>query len=480
LAVRSIIDVVVNAGAFQRFASLYQRYQQTLPAAVVSWKRINNLVSLAAASMRLFNATSSAVASSWRTIASNTANVASSLKSATDSLLRWTSISTIVSGLLGIGSLFGLDRLAGSVGRGRREATGVGTTYGQQTAFNLSYGRFVDPSFLGRVSEAASDPTRSWVLHRLGATPEALAGGNSADIARQILPALEKFAKTTDPRLLGLLASRLHYTDIISESELKSLRSSNKGELAGQSALYLDRVSKFNRDSNTEAQYQSFYEKLIEAGETIENVFVKGLQPVIPKLTQLSGVVTDIVVRFLHEIKPSDITAVANGIGGLATYLSGEDFQTKLNLFLTRLEEAGDTLIKFAERLHIISPASPTPYEQRTTHIKTRDENYAEHKEKYGIFAPLVPMVTVGETRVPNNPLGVPSAFGSVSGPKYTQDQNPSIGGNTIEENARNNFNNRFGVSNQTGSPAWLTLMSAPGASTPTAGVMLGARGANP
>jgi hypothetical protein len=481
VAVRSIIDVVVNTGAFQRFASLYQRYQQTLPAAVASWQQINAKVTSAASSMKTMAVSSSSVSSAWRSIASHTANVASSLKSATDSLLRWTSISTIVGGLLGVGSLFGLDRLALGVGSGRREATGVGTTYGQQTAFNLSYGRFVDQSFLGRVSEASSDPTKSWILRRLGATPQALAAGNSTDIARQILPALEKFAKTTDINKLGLLARALHYTDVISEEELKRLRASQPGELAAQGPKYGARLEAFKRTGATEEQYQSFAEKLEEAGETIKNVFVIGLQPVIPKLTDLSGALTNILVRFLKEIKPSDIELLATKIGELANYLGGEEFKAKLDKFISGMEELGDSLLKWGERLHLISSPGPTPYEARTTHVGGPT----------GVVGNLVhavvhPVETYEDIkrgsrlRVPNEASGVPSAFGSVSGPKYTQDQNPSIGGGTIEENARNNFNNRFGVSNQTGSPAWLTLMSAPGASTPTAGVMLGARGANP
>jgi hypothetical protein len=481
VAVRSIIDVVVNTGAFQRFAALYARYQQTLAPAVQSWNQINTKVASAASSSKTLQASSASTASSWRTIASHTASVASSLKSATDSLLRWTSISTIVGGLLGVGSLFGLDRLALGVGAGRREATGVGTTYGQQTAFNLSYGRFVDHSFLGRISDAASDPTKSWILRRLGATPQTLAAGNSADIARQILPALEKFAKTTDISKLGLLARALHYTDIISEEELKRLRASQPGELAAQGPKYGARLEAFKRTGTTEEQYQSFAEKLEEAGETIKNTFVIGLQPVIPKLTELSGALTNILVRFLKEIKPADIELLATKIGEFATYLGSPEFKEKLDKFINGMEELGDSLLKWAERLHLVSAPAPTPYEARTTHVAGRP----------GVLGSFIDAVTdPGQAwenikrgdkgRVPNTgALGVPSVFGNVNNPNRL----PAGGYAPASEESANGFRNSLtrnmgqslvDVKNASDMSVYFSIQSQAGASTPKAVSMVG------
>lgn len=470
----------MNTGAFQRFASLYQRYQQSLPQAVAAWQHINNRVNLASVAMRSFNATSAAASSSWRTIASHTANVASSLKSATDSLLRWTSISSIVGGLLGIGSLFGLDRLALGVGAGRREATGVGTTYGQQTAFNLSYGRFVDPGILSRITDVASGP-QSWILRNLGASREALTSGNSVDIARQILPALQKFAKEAPTNQLGLRAHAFQYDKVITLEELNRLKFLG-GELREQDPKYKARLAAFTRTGTTEKDYQDFSDKLEEAGETIKNVFVTGLQPVIPKLTDLSGALTNVLVRFLHEIKPSDIQLLADKIGELATYLGSPEFKEKLDRFINGMEELGDTLLKWGEKLHIITPAS-SQYENITSHRKTREEALAEHKNKYGFFAPLVPMITMEGDRTPNKPLGVPSVFGSVNNPR-----NLPVGGfarsdwettsDFYQYGTKNVGQDLTKIKNMTDRSVYLTITSPAGSATPQATAMIGAAGA--
>jgi hypothetical protein len=481
VAVRSIIDVVVNTGAFQRFAAMYARYQQTLPATVDAWKRVTTTMKSLEKSMKDAGSSVKEQYNFWNKVAGKTKEVASNLKSATESLLRWTGITAAISGLIGVGSLWGLDRLALGVGAGRREATGVGTTYGQQTAFNLSYGRFVDHSFLGRISDAASDPTKSWVLRRLGATPQTLAAGNSADIARQILPSLEKFAKTTDINKLGLLAKALHYTDVISEEELKRLRASQPGELAAQGPKYGARLEAFKRTGATEEQYQSFAEKLEEAGETIKNVFVIGLQPVIPKLTELSGALTSILVRFLKEIKPSDIETLATKIGEFATYLGSAEFKERLETFITKLGELGESVVRVAEKFHLISPA-PLPAFQ---HEQGVNESTANVVTKRGILGTVLdPVGTavdilrgVGNPAQEEIPLprARPNVFGNVAKP----DTNPRIGGGS--NNMGENFNNYWNASvpqikNQSSQEVTLTVQSPAGSSTPKAAAMVGTK----
>jgi hypothetical protein len=479
MAVRSIIDVVVNTGAFQRFASLYARYQQTLPAAVALWNSINNRVASTSSSMRTVQASSAATASSWRTIASHTANVASSLKSATDSLLRWTSISTIVGGLLGVGSLFGLDRLALGVGRGRGEAAGVGTTYGQQTAFNLSYGRFVDPGILNRISELSSGP-QSWILRRLGASREALTSGNSVDIARQILPSLQKFAKEAPPGQLGLRAHAFQYDKVVSLEELRKLAAFGN-ELGEQDPKYKARLAAFTRAGTTEKDYQDFSDKLEEAGETIKNTFVIGLQPVIPKLTELSGALTNVLVRFLKEIKPADVELLATKIGEFANYLGGDEFKLKLDKFINGMEELGASLEKWGQRLGLISGPTVIPPWEKNPDAKTpwntpipkgRMNSFRQQlrdaplndDDPYPRIRDAVKGVIPGfNTRFP--PEGYPAApnQGGITSAVAGQGVNPwntTRGGNYIN--------------NQSGQEMWLTIMSMPGASTPKAAAMVG------
>src|SRR6185437_11369907 len=92
---------------------------------------------------------------SWKSIALSTREAAGNITRITGQLLKWGSISGVLSGLAGLGGLWGLDRLGASVGGQSRSATGLGIGYCAQSAFNINFGRlFNTQAFLSGVSTA--------------------------------------------------------------------------------------------------------------------------------------------------------------------------------------------------------------------------------------------------------------------------------------------------------------------------------------
>jgi hypothetical protein len=487
VAVRSIIDVQVNDDKFKRFAALFDRYRGNVDKAAKSMREINEeaggipgdvqaaakfLENMKDSSEKVAAATGRA-SSLFSNIASSSKTIASSIKSATDSLLRWASISTIVGGLLGVGSLFGLDHLASVVGRGRRESEGVGTSYGEQRAFELTYGRFVDPGFLNRIGESSSDPTRNWVLRRLGASQGALAGGNSVDIARQILPALQQFAKNTPANQLGLLAKAFHYTDIISLEELKRLRAAQPGEFGQLGQEFGGRVARFSRNPQLEKAYQDFDNTLKDAGESIENAFVKGIAPLIPSFTDLSKVLSDIVLRFFKEIKPDDVSKLGTKIKEFADYLGSEDFKVKLTAFIDDIEKLGDIFVKLIEKIGgFVSPETAP-----AAVVGKRPMTFKESLQKPGGggFWDYIGGTTVDTGEEVPLPRRRPKVFGDVQGPK--PDTNPSIGGgaNNMGENFDAYWNaSTSKIRNQSSQEVTVTVQSPAGGSVPRAASQIG------
>jgi hypothetical protein len=345
MAVRSIIDVQVNSGQFQQFVQLYQRYQQTLPATVQAWQQVNTRVSAVTSVVKSLQSASATVASSWRNLATHTANVASNLKSATESLLRWTSITSVVSSLVGIGSLFGLEHLARGVGTGRREAEGVGTTYGQQRAFELTYGRFVDSDILGRVSHAYSDPAQGRIFQ--GVSPGAMRRGDSVEIARELLPIITNFAKNTDEHQLKTLAGARGYLEIVSLETLKRLRREG-GDLAGLDAGFPGLAKSLSRTQDQERAFQNFDKALNVAESNITNAFVTGLAPAIPQLTKLSETVSGLLVALLKDaITPERVTAWGDSISQFTKEIGAPEFQAKMHEFVKGVGDMADALASF-------------------------------------------------------------------------------------------------------------------------------------
>ena len=165
MALKSVIDIDINDAAFQRYQASFKQYQELLAKTPGAWKKVTgeidasrksfeDLVAAAAARQGYAKLTAEAEtlakrqteaqAVAWRDMARSTRTVATNIIDATRALLRWTELTSVFTGLLGVGGLFGIERLATSAAGQRRSASGLGITPGEQRAFGLNYGRVVD------------------------------------------------------------------------------------------------------------------------------------------------------------------------------------------------------------------------------------------------------------------------------------------------------------------------------------------------
>src|SRR6185312_3547083 len=154
---RSILDIDVRDAKFQRFLALYERYQHASKAIPQSINEGIKRQSEAAsgfergvAAMRAKSQLAQEVGAaedkegkllhqadrSWTSIAHSTKAVASNIWNATTSLLKWTGVLSAVSGLVGVGGLFGINRMAAGVSSQRRTSMGLGMSPGEMQAFN--------------------------------------------------------------------------------------------------------------------------------------------------------------------------------------------------------------------------------------------------------------------------------------------------------------------------------------------------------
>ena len=320
MAVRSIVDVdIKNEDKFRAFAALYDKYTATLAKAPGMWAQAgkevqknrvgfeaiaaailtqNEMARRAATEQRKNVNELERASRLWLSMDRATQHVASHIRSATSQLLRWGAITGVVSGLLGAGGLFGIDRLALGVAGGRRSSLGLGTGYGEQRAFQTNFGRLVDPNaLLAGVSEALAGNRTA--LFGAGLTGSQLRG-DTAQVSVEVLKSVKALVDRTDASQLGFVGRARRLGDLgFGVEELRRLKATSPAEFADLLRQYGSNRGAFDLPPAVARQWQEFTTQMARAGQGIENTFVKGLAPLAPGLTKLSDSFEKVVRAFL-------------------------------------------------------------------------------------------------------------------------------------------------------------------------------------
>jgi uncharacterized protein (TIGR02594 family) len=273
---------------------------------------------------------------------SDSSKLLKNVAATTQAMLRWVGIGGIFSGLLGAGSMFGIDRLALAVSGNSRSARGTGVSYGEQASFRLNYGRYVDPdALLSKIAEAKNDMTKRWAFGAVGISGDPNKMGTQ-DLAMQVYRNSRNMWAHSDH---SAQFAQAHGID-----QFLSLDDLRRGETYSDADIGASEraTGKNNRDLNVggdlEQRYQKFATTLDLAWQKIENVFIKGLDPLLPGLTKLSDAFSDAVKIFLNNPNFGKWMEEAGaGLKVFAEYVGSDKFQNDVRDFaddLVRLVEA--------------------------------------------------------------------------------------------------------------------------------------------
>lgn len=369
MAVRSVIDIDVNDQNFQTFQATFAKYQAMLAQTPAAWAQVNKtigaglvpyrqMVALEIASIAKAELMNKAHAEAirltrnqnieWGSIYRYTRGAAGNIAGMTHQLLKWTALTTVFSGLIGVGGLFGIERLAGNVAAGRRSSGGLGVSYGEQKSFGLNFSRLVDPdSFLGSVNEAQHDVTKRAALYGAGLREKDITGRSSAELGSQLLTQLKGIVdKTPEAQLAQTLQAR-RLDQFIGLQDAQRLKNMSPAELVQLQASFKRDQGSLGLSPINQRTWTDFSNQMGRAGGMIENTFVKGLSPLIPALSSLSASVTRAVESFLAAPKLKEwITDLGVGLEKAATYLGSDDFQEKVQRFIRAFGEVAETVVK--------------------------------------------------------------------------------------------------------------------------------------
>jgi hypothetical protein len=263
-------------------------------------------------------------------------------------MLKWP---TNFAGLLGAGGLFGLDRMASNVAAGRRSAGGLGIGFGQQQAFGLNFGRFVDAqSMLAGVSNALHDATsRGFVgLLAAGMSRQFLSRGNAADVSAELIRRIPQIFAGTPQHLIGARLKSLGLDEVISQQDVVRLLGASPAERTQQASRYREDSGRLNVDRQTSLAWQNFVTQLSRAGQGIENTFVRGLVKLEKPLESFSERLELLIERvFANDTLEHGIDKFAAGIEKVAQYIGTDDFANKVSRFIDGIGKLGEAVVNF-------------------------------------------------------------------------------------------------------------------------------------
>jgi hypothetical protein len=279
--------------------------------------------------------------------------IAGDLAEGTRWLLKWTGISSGLAGLVGAGSLFGLDRLAAGVADRRYTAQGLGIGNStNQQAFSLAYRRIVDPaSFLGQIADARTDYSKRKTFTSLGIGEDQLNHLDTAQLGELVLQRAQTLWKSL-PDHSQQTASAFGLTDVLSIADLRRLLAADSG-LGKEGAENEKYQRQLYVPDRQQAAFQDFSVQLAFAGDKVANAFLDafGNAHLPEELSKLSDSAASAITTFLEAPQLKIwLDDLGTGLKTTATFLASDQFNQDIGTFVTGIGVVAGAL-KSAEDL---------------------------------------------------------------------------------------------------------------------------------
>ena len=362
-----IIDIDLRDAAFQKFLKLYDKHQEALKKLPKDWDEVGKAAGRTGKEQLRLNAMleaqkqllkdgaiaaggfERALAGGGRalhTMAQNAGNIASHLRDTTRTLAKW---SAIGGGLVGIGGLFGIDRLASAAGGLRRSAQGLGVSSGEQQSFEANYNKFFDArSVLGNIADAQHDPSKRWAFSSMGVSgidqkdPVEL-GTEMAIRAKKIFE--QGGGSQANAEARGLLQ---FYT----MDDLRRLHAMSEQEINDAALKTKQDQRNFAISDDMLKVWQNLTIQLSKAYTAIENSLIRGLAPLAGPLEKLSGAVGHAIDDFLKSKQLGEwIEMFAGWVEKAGSYLASEQFSKDVQSFVDKVMRLGAMIGEFADWL---------------------------------------------------------------------------------------------------------------------------------
>lgn len=379
MAAKSIVEIDVNDDKFQSFMERFREYQAALDNLPESWRgavhgivdgtketakakaetdalvkafndgasailSINNGLDRLNGNLEKANKNQSSFSKSAKdskgflgAATKDAKSLAGHIKSATVSLLSWGSIVGVFSGVLGVGGLFGLNRLAATTGAQRFTSLGLGTTIGGMDSAAINYQKaLANPvGTLGAIRDAQSDLSKRWQFSAMGI-------GNPDQDPAKLLPQMIRSARDIFVKNGSTLQGAQAYglTNFFSLDDLNRFKNMSDEEIGSMEKRAQKDAQLLQITDKQARQWQDFNVQLDYSSQSIRNTFIRGLGPLTPALTKLSEALSGAIDTVLKSPELGKwIDGLSQGIERFGNYLASPEFTKDVDDFMTGIQK---------------------------------------------------------------------------------------------------------------------------------------------
>lgn len=266
-------------------------------------------------------------------------SLAGHIRDATTSLLSWGGIVGLFTGVLGVGGLFGLNRLAATTGSQRFTSLGIGTSIGalDSTAINYQKALGNPTGTLGAIRDSQMDLSKRWQFQALGIN-------NPDQDPAKLLPQLIRNARDIFVKNGSTLQGANAYglTNFFSLDDLNRFKNMSDEEIDAMERRAQKDAKLLQITDQQARQWQDFNVQLDYSGQSIRNTFVRGLGPLTPQLSKLSDALAGAIDTVLQSPELGKwIDGLAAGIERFGNYLASPEFTKDVDSFMAGIEKLG-------------------------------------------------------------------------------------------------------------------------------------------
>ncbi|WP_409414882.1 lytic transglycosylase domain-containing protein [Escherichia coli] len=274
-------------------------------------------------------------------------SLAGHIKEATASLLSWGGIVGIFTGVLGVGGLFGINRLAATTGAQRFTSLGLGTSIGalDSTAINYQKALGNPAGTLGAIRDSQMDLSKRWTFQAMGIN-------NPDQDPAKLLPQMIRNARDifvqNGSTLQGAQAHGL--TNFFTLDDLNRFKNMSDEEITAMEKRAQQDARMLQITDQQARQWQDFNVQLDYSSQSIRNTFVRGLGPLTPQLSKLSDALSGAIDSVLKSPELGKwIDGLARGIERFGNYLSSPEFTSDVLSFMDGVKRLGQSVSRLID-----------------------------------------------------------------------------------------------------------------------------------